>query len=252
MLVKHLPVTFQDSEYSIAYCHDVPENATQSILWLGGYASTMFSIKAAAIAEWAKSRSIEMIRFDYSGCGQSDGEFSDGTLSKWLNEALLIYQQIQTRPTLVIASSMGGWLALRLLEELEKLNLVMPKAALLLAPAIDFTHEILLPQLTDQLIEHINNHDKIILPYDSETITFYTKFIKDAENHRLLNRPNNLNLPMTVIHGQLDFNIPLKFTKKATKHISNMKLITITDGDHYLTRDQDIELILKKIKKLSS
>lgn len=254
MSIKYLSITSHSNTRSIAYYHDIPENATYSILWLSGYCSVMNSTKANAIAEWANNHTVEMIRFDYSGLGESSGEFATANLSQWLEEALMIYQHIQHRPTIIIGSSMGAWLALRLTETLQQMAQVMPSQLLLLAPAVDFTHELLLPALSDKLMSHLKAFGKLVLPtqyeYELDTLDFYQQFIDDAEQHLMLNRAANITTPMTIIHGEQDLNIPISHAYKTIEHFPHAELISVPGAAHRLSREQDIQLILKTLEDL--
>ncbi len=252
MPIKHLSISSHDNTRNIVYCHDCPDQATYSILWLSGYYSVMNSTKANAIAEWTKNQSVEMIRFDYSGLGESSGEFATANLSQWLEEALLIYKQIQHRPTIIIGSSMGAWLALRLTEALQNDHQHPPEALLLLAPAVDFTHELLLKRLPQALLDQLENEGVTAIPsqYDEEPLKFYKQFIEDANQHRLLNRPSNITIPITIIHGEKDTDIPLILAIKSATHFRHTQLITVNDGEHRLSREHDIELIISTLQNL--
>lgn len=252
MSIKYISVNNRDNQRTIAYCHDVPDNSHCSILWLSGYCSVMDSTKANAIAEYASEHQIEMIRFDYSGLGKSSGDFSIANFSDWLDEALAVYQQIKSRPTIIIGSSMGAWLSLRLTEVLADCHSPSPKALLLLAPAIDFTHEILLKALPQEFLKALSQEGKIEIPseYDLESLTFYQQFIEDANRHRLFNRPATIDVPVTIIHGKQDKDIPFDLGLKASQHFRNTQLIAIEDGEHRLSRTSDIHLILNTLKSL--
>lgn len=254
MLIKHLTITSHDNTRTIAYCHDHPAQATHAILWLSGYCSVMNSTKANAIAEWAQTESIEMIRFDYSGLGESKGEFATANLSQWLAEAMMIYQQIQHHPTIIVGSSMGAWLALRLAECIQNSQQIQPKALLLLAPAVDFTHELLLKKLPQTLLDQLTHQGVTAIPsqYDEAPLKFYQQFIQDAAQHRLLNRPNDISIPITMIHGEQDKDIPLMLAIKAAAHFQNTQLITVNDGEHRLSRNTDIQLIINTLIDLKN
>ena len=252
MPIKYLTVASHGNDRTIAYCHEQPHNAQASIFWLSGYCSVMNSTKATAIAQWAAQQSIEMIRFDYSGLGESSGEFSEATFSQWLAEALAIYQLIQHRPTIIVGSSMGAWQALRLTEEIIQLNLPEPSSMLLLAPAADFTHEVLLKQLNSTHITQIQQQGFITLPsqYELEALTFHRTFLEDAANERILNRSSCIETPITIIHGEQDIDIPLTLAIKTAAHFKNTQLITVHDAEHRLSRDCDIQLILQTLQSL--
>lgn len=246
MSIKYVTSDYHGKTKKIAYCHDIPQRSTQSILWLSGYCSVMNSTKATAISEWATENHIEMIRFDYSGLGKSDGDFASATLSEWLYEASLIYQHIQNRPTIIVGSSMGAWLALRLAE------ICSPKALLLIAPAVDFTHELLLKKLPEALLNQLHQQGYIALPsqYDIPALEFHLPFIEDAEQHLVLNKTPVLQTAITMIHGKNDTDISLSLAQKAADHLLNTKLIIVEDGDHRLSRPQDLQLILNQLQLL--
>lgn len=238
----------------IAYCHDIPEDAKSSILWLSGYASVMDSVKANAIAGWTNDHHIEMMRFDYSGLGKSSGEFARGNLSIWLEEASEIYQKMQNRPSVIVGSSMGAWLALLLTQYIHKNNLPPQKALLLLAPAIDFTHELLLKKITEQQLSHFQKTQLLEIPslYDPKPLKIHYQFIQDAKRHLLLNNERNFQISITIIHGAKDKDIPIELAYKAQKRFNIVNFLTIEDGEHRLSRDADIELILKTIERIIS
>src|SRR5882757_9513575 len=117
----------------------VREGATPGLLWLGGFNSDMKGTKAEALDGWANDRGRAMIRFDYSGHGESGGAFTDGTIGRWLEESVAVYRQFAQGPQVVIGSSMGGWLALLMARELRKAKAVPIAGMVLIAPAVDFT-----------------------------------------------------------------------------------------------------------------
>ncbi|OYQ79926.1 alpha/beta hydrolase [Wohlfahrtiimonas chitiniclastica] len=232
----------------LAIEHDVPNAPKAAILWLSGYASVMKSTKVTALAAWAKQNDIELMRFDYSGLGESGGDFAKGNLTTWLNEARYCYDQVRHRPVYIIGSSMGAWLALRLALELQGSDQA-PDGLFLLAPAVDFTHELLLKALTAEQLAHFKTKGVLELPsrYDEAPLKVYHQFVEDAAKHRLLTHPQTLTVPTTIIHGQQDQDIPISLMEKAAQHLGITNVITVPDGGHRLSRDQDIALILKTV-----
>src|SRR3972149_7014642 len=114
-------------------------NTSPGLFWLGGFKSDMKGTKVMALDAWAGSQGRGCLRFDYSGHGESGGEFTDGTISRWLEESLAVYLQFAKGPQVVIGSSMGGWLAMLLARELRKQKAAAPIAGMvLIAPAVDF------------------------------------------------------------------------------------------------------------------
>src|SRR6188472_2652805 len=87
------------------------------LFWLGGFKSDMQGTKAAALDQWAEMHERACIRFDYSGHGESGGEFRHGTIGRWLAESLAVFDAHARGPQVLVGSSMGGWLALLLARE---------------------------------------------------------------------------------------------------------------------------------------
>lgn len=132
---------------SIAVRHEA--GATPGIVWLGGYKSDMLGTKAEALATWATGNSRAFLRHDYSGHGESGGAFADGTISKWLRQSMAVFSQFATGPQILVGSSMGAWIALRMVQELNKAGDRRVAGLVLIAPAPDFTAELVEPVLTD-------------------------------------------------------------------------------------------------------
>src|SRR6266436_6955932 len=111
------------------------------LLWLGGFNSDMQGTKALALDAWAAERGRACVRFDYSGHGESGGAFIDGTIGRWLEESVAVFEQFCAGPQVVIGSSMGGWMALLLAREIAKRpeNRASLAGLVLIAPAPDFT-----------------------------------------------------------------------------------------------------------------
>jgi hypothetical protein len=113
------------------------------IVWLGGFHSDMMGTKAQALDAWAASRGRAYLRFDYLGHGQSSGQFRDGTISRWRDDALAVLDGLTQGPQVLVGSSMGAWIALLL----ARLRPEKSAAMLLLAPAADFTEALVWPRL---------------------------------------------------------------------------------------------------------
>jgi pimeloyl-ACP methyl ester carboxylesterase len=120
------------------------------VVWLGGYRSDMTGSKAEALCQQAGRSGQACLRFDYSGHGASGGDFRDGTISRWLDESLAVFDRYSSGPQILVGSSMGGWIGLRMVQELRARGQGNRVAGLvLIAPAPDFTLELMEPELTD-------------------------------------------------------------------------------------------------------
>src|SRR5277367_581270 len=124
------------------------------LVWLGGYKSDMKGTKAAALADWALRQGRACLRFDYSGHGESGGAFTDGTISRWLAESLMVFDACCRGPQILIGSSMGGWLAPLLIRELRRrvtAGAASVAGMVLIAPAVDFTEELMWKRFTPEI-----------------------------------------------------------------------------------------------------
>ena len=128
--------------------------APPGLFWLGGYKSDMKGTKAVALADWAARQGRACVRFDYSGHGESEGAFTDGTIGRWLEESLTVFDASCRGPQILVGSSMGGWLALLLVQALRQRREAQPASVaglVLIAPAVDFTEELMWKRFTPEI-----------------------------------------------------------------------------------------------------
>ncbi len=128
--------------------------APPGIFFLSGYKSDMKGTKAEALAQWAQQQGRACLRFDYSGHGESEGQFTDGTIGRWLSDSLAVFDACCRGPQIVVGSSMGGWLALLMVKALRARGASGPAnvaGLVLLAPAVDFTEELMWKRFTPEI-----------------------------------------------------------------------------------------------------
>src|SRR5712691_7683041 len=166
------------------------EGAAPGIFWLGGFKSDMQGTKAAALDQWAATEGRACLRFDYSGHGESGGDFIAGTISRWIEESLAVFDACARGPQLVIGSSMGGWLALLLVRALKIRGVpAAPIAGLvLIAPAVDFTEELMWKQFPSKIKREIEETGVWQRPsqYSEDPYPITKALIEDGRNHLLL------------------------------------------------------------------
>lgn len=216
-----------------------------TILFLPGYASDMSGTKALAIEAWAVANGRAALRFDYSGCGASAGAFDDGTLAAWRDDALAMIDRI-AGPVVLAGSSMGGWIAL--LAALARPERI---AALVgIAPAPDFTdwgftQAQKMELLNDGRLEEAS-------PYSDQPTVFTRAFWQSGEALRLMHGPIAVDCPVRLIQGQRDADVPWERTVALAGLIrsADVQTILVKDGDHRLSRDADIALLLATIEAL--
>ncbi len=217
---------------------------TPGLFWLGGFKSDMLGSKANAIDEFGAAKGLEVTRFDYSGHGQSGGEFTDGTISHWLEEAKLVFAKTNGEQ-IIIGSSMGGWLALLLNRELIKENKNRIKAIILIAPAVDMTKDLMLDCFTEQQKQQLLSNGHIELPSDyDEPYIITQKLLKDGEKHLLFNSGSiALNCPIHILQGGQDEAVPPSHSLKLLAHLTQdeVNYTLIPDGDHSLSNEENIK-----------
>ena len=234
-----------NNEMLAYYFNDLKSDTT--IFFFGGYSSDMTGTKATALNNWTESNGINYLRFDYSGHGQSSGDFSKGTLSKWLGEAEFFFEKFKSKKNIIIGSSMGGWIAL-----LTALKNIDVNGLIGIASAPDFTKNEW-DKLSETEKEEFKSNGSILFPDDDygDYEVFY-EFVKDGFQHEILNDKIEITCPVRLLHGKLDKVIAYNVSEKIIEQLStsDKSLTIIEDGDHNLSRQEDLEILFKKVKEL--
>ena len=221
-----------------------------SLLFLSGFKSQMRAIKADAAAQWASERGVGCLRFDYSGHGQSEGRFEDGTLSRWLEETRAIFDRQTEGPQVLIGSSMGGHIALLLLRDLmarAPQEAQRIKGLVLIAPAWNLT-ELMWANLPTSARREIEETGVYLRPsrYDDGPYPITRKLIEDGRRHRIGNEPFDPGRPVHILHGLQDPDVPWEHTLDLVALLSGdwTRVSAVPDGEHRLSRPEDIALLL--------
>ncbi|RCL02884.1 MAG: abhydrolase [Candidatus Tokpelaia sp. JSC161] len=217
------------------------------LFWLGGYRSNMMGTKASAIDILADELSLSAIRYDYSGHGLSEGDFFQGSISVWLQQSLIVFKKFTNGPQILIGSSMGGWIAIRMAQELKKQQTNIA-GIILVAPAPDFTKTLLKHNLTQT--EKLSLKTKGFVEISS--IPYTHLLISDGDKNLVMNGLINIECPIHILHGMKDEVIPYQHTLQLMKHLplNDVTLTLIKDGNHSLSRHQDIKILKKSILNL--
>jgi pimeloyl-ACP methyl ester carboxylesterase len=232
------------------------EGKSPGVVWLGGYRSDMIGTKAEAINQWASINGHASCRHDYSGHGESGGEFTEGTISRWLEESLAVFNAKSAQGShVLVGSSMGGWVALRMVQELVKLGESHRlKALLLLAPAPDFPHELMKPHLSDDQKKQLETRGFMEEPseYSDDPNIFTKALFDDGDENRVMQGMIETGCPVHILQGMNDPDVPYEHAMKLVTHLpnENVSMTLIKDGDHRLSRDQDIALLIRTIETL--
>ena len=224
------------------------------LFWLGGFKSDMKGTKAEALDRWAESAARACVRFDYSGHGESGGDFEAGTIGRWLEESLGVYTRFAKGPQIVVGSSMGGWLALLLARALSGRKDTPPIAGMvLIAPAVDFTEELMWKEFPDATKREIELRGAWLRPsaYGEEPYPITRGLIEDGRKHLLLGGLIETRCPVHILQGVQDPDVPWRHAVELVSRFSrdDVVLTLIKDGDHRLSRPEDIERLIAAIKE---
>jgi pimeloyl-ACP methyl ester carboxylesterase len=232
------------------------EGAGTPVVWLGGFKSDMESTKALAIEEWCRSAGRPMIRMDYSGHGLSPGDFRDGTISLWAEEARAVLEQVAVAPAIVVGSSMGGWIAMLLAKRwIEAGHEGKLKGMVLIAPACDFTEELMWPQFPEEIRRQVMETGSFDLPsaYAPEPTPITRALIEDGRRNLVFGRSFRVGCPVHILQGMRDPDVPWTHALRLVEHLPLDIVLTtlINDGDHRLSRPQDIERLVAAVREIA-
>ena len=237
---------------SIAVRHEA--GATPGIVWLGGYKSDMLGTKAETLSDWATKEGRAYLRHDYSGHGESGGAFADGTISKWLGESLAVFRRFTKGKQVLVGSSMGAWIALRMVQELRRAGDTSVVGLVLLAPAPDFTNELVEPALTAAQKRDLKKKGFFEEPsdYSAEPYIYTRALIEDGRNNRVMTGPIDTHCPVHILHGLADADVPASHALKLVSLLpaDDVTLSLIPDGDHRLSRPQDLDMLLRAVSDM--
>jgi len=227
------------------------------LFWLGGFNSDMRGTKALALDAWAAEHGRACIRFDYSGHGESGGAFIDGTIGRWLEEAVAVFEQLCRGPQVVIGSSMGGWMALLLARALAARDAKQAALAglVLIAPAPDFTEQLMWNAFSDEVREEIRTKGVWMRPSeygDGAPYPITRALIEEGRNHLLLGSAIEVGCPVRILQGAQDPDVPWQHAFALAHRLpaEDVVLTMIQDGDHRLSRPQDIARILAAVAEM--
>lgn len=223
------------------------DGAGPTIVFLPGYMSDMAGGKACAVFDWAVANGHACLLLDYAGCGMSEGDFADQTLSIWRDDVLAMIDALAPGPVLLIGSSMGGWLML-----LVGLALGDRLAGMIgIAAAPDFTNW----GFTDTQRETIARDGVLYQdnPYGPEPTPTWRGLYDDGVAHEMLGAEIAIDCPVRLLHGQADADVPWKISLKLAEALrsNDVRVTLLKDGDHRLSRDADVVLLLAAVAELA-
>ncbi len=211
-------------------------------VFLPGFCSNMTGAKAIAMEDWCRQAGLGCLRLDYSGHGASDGAFTDGTIGRWMADALLLLDRLTEGPLLLVGSSMGGWIALLLaLARPDRLAGLIGVAA-----APDFTEALIWEAMMPRERERLRRDGVLLAPSPyGEPTPMTLALIEEGRDHLLMGAPIGIHCPVRLLHGQHDPDVPWETSLRLAERIESpdVQLTLVKDGDHRLSRNADLAVL---------
>ena len=228
----------------LAYRHRPGKGPT--IIFLPGYASDMAGMKALLLDEWATRCGRAMLRLDYSGCGESEGCFEDGTLAAWRDDVLAVIDAVARGPLLLVGSSMGGWLMLLVAQALG----ARVKGLVGIAAAPDFT-DWGFDEAEKAVLRETGRLERAS-DYGPEPMLTTRGFWLSGQANLLLGGPIAIDCPVRLLHGQRDIDVPWGIAMRLAERLrsDDVQVTLIKDGDHRLSRPQDLALLVNTVERM--
>jgi pimeloyl-ACP methyl ester carboxylesterase len=217
----------------------------------------MKGTKALALDAWAAEQGRACVRFDYSGHGESGGAFVEGTVGRWLEESTAVFERFCRGPQVVIGSSMGGWMALLLAREIARRGVSGASLAglVLIAPAPDFTEALMWNGFSPEIRREIETKGVWLRPSQyGEPYPITRALIEEGRNHLLLGSAIDVGCPVRILQGAQDPDVPWRHVFALAHRLpsDDVVLTMIQDGDHRLSRPQDIARIIAAVAEIST
>ena len=221
----------------------------RNLVWLTGFNSDTQGTKVTRLEAWAAREGHGFLAFDYSGHGLSSGRFEDGTITAWHEDTLAVLDTLTDGPQFLVGSSMGGWMAL--LAALARPDRV--GALVLLAPAPDFTSKLMWPGLPPEARKEIEETGLHMQPSDyGAPVPLTRALIRSGERHEIMDAPIRFAGPVRILQGLRDPDVPADHARRLVDLITTDDLVftLIKDGDHRLSREQDIARLISTCTEL--
>ena len=220
-----------------------------TLVWLGGFRSDMAGTKAQALADWALEKGRGYLRFDYLGHGESSGAFERGTITRWREDSLAVIDELTSGPLVLVGSSMGGWLAcLAAAARPERLA-----GMVLIAPAPDFTEKLMAPEMSAAARVEMAETGVWRRPSDyGDPYPITRELLEDGARWSILPGPVPVEVPVRILQGGADPDVPWRHALELAHAIKDEDVVftLIRDGDHRLSRPQDISRLLAAVEEL--
>lgn len=223
------------------------EGAGPTVVWLGGFKSDMSGTKAEALAEWAAAAGRAYVRFDYFGHGESTGDFAEGTITRWREDAIAVMNELTAGDLVLVGSSMGGWIAcLAAMAQPQRV-----KAMVLIAPAPDFTEKLMGPEIPPEGRAALEADGVWLRPSEyGDPYPITRTFLEDGARWSILGEePIPIEVPVRILQGGEDPDVPWRHALALAHALKAPDVVftLVKDGDHRLSRPQDIARIVDAV-----
>ncbi len=226
------------------------KGAGPGAVWLGGFRSDMIGTKAEFLDQWAADKNHSFLRFDYSGHGESEGAFEDGSIGEWAADALAVFDALTHGPQILIGSSMGGWIA----SLLAKARPESIAAIVFIAPAPDFTERLMWPSFSDAAREAILRDGRVELPsdYSDEPEIITRKLIEDGRRNLVMTGPVPIRCPVRILQGMKDDAVPYAHALEFAQMLESddVEISLTPNGDHRLSEPPDLARLADVLDRL--
>lgn len=223
------------------------------VVWLGGFRSDMKATKASALDQWAAEAGRRFVRFDYAAHGESSGTFTDCTISAWLEDAQAVLSAHVDEPPILVGSSMGGWIACLAARDRAARG-VATAGLVLIAPALDFTEDLIWGRLSEAARAMLVRDGVLRRPsdYAPEPDPITLKLIEDGRRNCMLGEPFDPACPIHILQGMRDTDVPYTHALKILDRLpaDGTVMTLIADGDHRLSRPQDIARLVAAVAEM--
>jgi pimeloyl-ACP methyl ester carboxylesterase len=221
-----------------------------AVVWMGGFRSDMAGTKAQALADWALANGRSYVRFDYFGHGESEGDFAEGTITRWREDALAVLDALTEGPVVPVGSSMGGWIAC--LCAMARPDQV--KALVLVAPAPDFTEKLMAPEMSEAAKAQMSETGVWLRPSDyGDPYPITRALLEDGARWSILDGPVNIEAPVRILQGGEDPDVPWRHALALAQQIKGPDVVfsLVKAGDHRLSRPQDIARLIAALEEVA-
>jgi pimeloyl-ACP methyl ester carboxylesterase len=221
------------------------------VVFLGGFKSDMNGTKALHLEAWAKRKGRGFLRFDYSGHGQSSGQFEDGCIGDWAADAMAVITAKTSGPVVLVGSSMGGWIALLLARKMS--DRIAGLVGIAAAP--DFTEDDMWGGFSDQQKNDLAQNGRVELPseYSDGPYVISKRLIEDGRNQLVLRDPLDLPFPTRFLQGTADQDVDVSVATRLLAHVTGegIRLTLVKGADHRFSSPSQLRLIDKTIHSVT-